>query len=65
MLKIGDFSRLAHVSVKTLRFYDEAGLFAPAAVEPRTGYRFYRAAQLPQLQRILLLRELGCTVAEN
>ena len=65
MLKIGDFSRLAHVSVKTLRFYDEAGLFAPAAVEPRTGYRFYRAAQLPQLQRILLLRELGCTVAET
>ena len=65
MLKIGDFSRLARVSVKTLRFYDQAGLFAPAAVEPRTGYRFYRAAQLPQLQRILLLRELGCTVAET
>ncbi|HUL17780.1 MAG TPA: MerR family transcriptional regulator [Steroidobacteraceae bacterium] len=65
MLKIGDFSRLARVSVKTLRFYDEAGLFAPAAVEPRTGYRFYRAAQLPQLRRILLLRELGCSVADT
>ncbi|HYM28506.1 MAG TPA: MerR family transcriptional regulator [Steroidobacteraceae bacterium] len=65
MLKIGDFSRLARVSIKTLRFYDEAGLFQPAWVEPRTGYRFYRAAQLPALQRILLLRELGCPVAET
>jgi len=65
MLKIGDFSRLARVSVKKLRFYDAAGLFAPAHVQPRTGYRFYRAAQLAQLQRVLLLRELGCSLAET
>jgi DNA-binding transcriptional MerR regulator len=65
MLKIGDFSRLARVSVKKLRFYDAAGVFSPAYVEPRTGYRFYRAAQLPQLQRVLLLRELGCSLAET
>ena len=65
MLKIGDFSRLARVSVKKLRFYDAAGLFVPAHVEPRTGYRFYRAAQLPELRRILLLRELGCSVRET
>jgi DNA-binding transcriptional MerR regulator len=65
MLKIGDFSRLARVSVKKLRFYDAAGLFAPAHVQPRTGYRFYRASQLPQLQRVLLLRELGCSLAET
>lgn len=64
MLKIGDFSRLARVTIKTLRFYDEAGLFHPAFVEPRTGYRFYRAEQLAHLQRILVLRELGCSVAE-
>jgi len=64
MLKIGDFSRLARVSIKTLRFYDAAGLFVPARVEPRTGYRLYSAGQLPQLRRALLLRELGCSVAE-
>src|SRR5690242_9512077 len=64
MLKIGDFSRLARVSVKTLRFYDQAGLFRPAWVEPRNGYRCYRAQQLPELQRIRLLRELGCSIEE-
>jgi DNA-binding transcriptional MerR regulator len=65
MLKIGDFSRLARVSVKKLRFYAAAGVFAPAHVEQRTGYRFYRAAQLPELRRVLLLRELGCSLAET
>lgn len=65
MLKIGDFSRLARVSVKTLRFYDQAGLFRPAWVEPRSGYRFYRAQQLRELKRIRLLRELGCSVEET
>jgi DNA-binding transcriptional MerR regulator len=65
MLKIGDFSRLARVSVKKLRFYAAAGVFAPAHVQQRTGYRFYRAAQLPQLRRVLLLRELGCSLAET
>jgi DNA-binding transcriptional MerR regulator len=64
VLKIGDFSRLARVTIKTLRFYDATGLFHPALVEPRSGYRFYRADQLPVLQRIRLLRELGCSIAE-
>ena len=64
MLKIGDFSRLARVTVKTLRFYDNVGLFRPAFVEPRSGYRFYRANQLLALRHVRLLRELGCSVAE-
>jgi len=64
MLKIGDFSRLARVSVKTLRFYDDAGLFRPAYVEPRSGYRFYRAGQLQALRRVRLLRHLGLSVRE-
>jgi DNA-binding transcriptional MerR regulator/effector-binding domain-containing protein len=64
VLKIGDFSRLARVTIKTLRFYDNAGLFHPAFVEPRSGYRFYSADQLPELQRIRLLREFGCSLAE-
>ncbi|HXY76329.1 MAG TPA: MerR family transcriptional regulator [Steroidobacteraceae bacterium] len=64
MLKIGDFSRLARVTVKTLRFYDDAGLFRPAYVEPRSGYRFYRAEQLRALRRVRLLRHLGLSVRE-
>jgi DNA-binding transcriptional MerR regulator len=64
VLKIGHFSRLAGVTIKTLRFYDDAGLFRPVYVDPVSGYRFYVTSQLPTLQRIRLLRDLGCTVAE-
>jgi len=63
VLRIGDFSRLARVSVKTLRFYAEAGLLLPSHVAC-SGYRYYRAAQLPALRRVRLLRGLGLSVAE-
>jgi DNA-binding transcriptional MerR regulator len=59
MLKIGDFSSLAQISVKTLRYYDESGLLKPVTVDSATGYRFYSAAQLSQLHRILALKDLG------
>lgn len=59
MFRIGDFSRLARVTIKTLHHYDEAGLLQPAHVDPQTGYRYYAAAQLQILQRILLLKDLG------
>ena len=59
MFRIGDFSRLARVSARLLRFYDEIGLFVPAHADRETGYRHYTAAQLPQLNRILVLKELG------
>ncbi len=63
-LRIGAFSRLARVTIKTLRFYDRAGVFPPAWTDPRTGYRYYSSAQLPTIGRIRLLRQLGCSVAE-
>lgn len=59
MLKIGEFSTLAHISVKTLRHYDDVGLLRPAHVEVGTGYRYYSVSQLPRLHRILALRDLG------
>ena len=59
MFRIGDFSRIARVSSRLLRFYDEIGLFAPAHADPQTGYRYYTVAQLEQLNRILVLKELG------
>jgi MerR family regulatory protein len=49
MLKIGDFSSLAQVSIKTLRYYDERRLLSPAHVDSETGYRFYSASQLSRL----------------
>jgi DNA-binding transcriptional MerR regulator len=59
MFRIGDFSRLARVTIRTLHHYDEAGLLQPAHVDHRTGYRYYTATQLQTLQRILLLKDLG------
>ena len=61
---IGAFSRLAQVPVKTLRYYDEIGLFVPADVDPWTGYRRYRAEQLPRLHRLRALKALGFTLDE-
>jgi MerR-like DNA binding protein len=55
MLKIGDFSRLSQVSVKTLRYYDEVGLLKPTQVDQVSGYRYYSVVQLRQLHRILAL----------
>lgn len=59
MLKIGDFSKLSRVTIKTLRFYDEMGLLKPVEVDRFTGYRYYTLDQLPRLNRILALKDLG------
>ncbi len=59
MIKIGDFARLSQVSVATLRHYDERGLLPPVSVDAATGYRYYSVAQLPRLNRILALKDLG------
>lgn len=59
MFRIGDFSRIARVSARLLRFYDEIGLLAPEHADPQTGYRYYTVAQLAQLNRITVLKELG------
>jgi DNA-binding transcriptional MerR regulator len=64
MLKIGDFSRLARVTVKALRYYDELGLLKPAKLDSFTGYRYYSADQLPRLHRIIALKEMGLSLEE-
>lgn len=55
---IGEFSRLTHLSVKTLHHYHEIGLLAPARVDPGSGYRRYETGQVPVAQLIRRLREL-------
>ncbi len=58
VLAIGEFSRVTHLSVRTLRRYHDAGLLEPAVVDPATGYRSYTAGQTPAAQIIHWLREL-------
>jgi DNA-binding transcriptional MerR regulator len=64
MFRVGDFSRLSRVSVKMLRHYDEIGLLRPAWVDPASDYRYYTAEQLPRLNRILALKDLGFTLEQ-
>jgi DNA-binding transcriptional MerR regulator len=64
MFKIRDFSRLTRVSVKMLRHYDELGLLPPARVDPASGYRYYSADQLPRLNRLIALKDLGFSLEQ-
>ena len=63
-LTVGDFSRVTHLSVKTLRHYHEVGLLEPAEVSPVNGYRYYAPDQIPTAQVIVRLRALEMPVAE-
>ncbi|HKX76717.1 MAG TPA: MerR family transcriptional regulator [Acidimicrobiia bacterium] len=64
MFRIGEFAQLAGVSAKALRNYDVRGIFQPAWVDPGNRYRYYSPAQLPELRRVLALRDLGIPLAE-
>jgi DNA-binding transcriptional MerR regulator len=64
MFQIGAFARLAGISAKQLRAYDELRLFRPVWVDPSSSYRYYSPAQLPELRRILALRQLGMPLDE-
>jgi DNA-binding transcriptional MerR regulator len=63
-LAIGDFSRVTHLSVKTLHHYHQVGLLEPAHVNEHTGYRYYSHTQVPTAQVIRRLRDLEMPVAE-
>jgi DNA-binding transcriptional MerR regulator len=62
MLSIGDFSRVTHLSIKTLRHYHDVGLLEPAEVDASTGYRHYALAQVPTAQVIRRFRDLEMPV---
>ena len=62
MFRIGEFSQIARVSGRLLRYYDSLGLLRPVRIDPATGYRYYSADQLPRLNRILALKELGLSL---
>ena len=56
---IGDVAKLMHISIYTLRYYDQIGLFKPAYTDPKTNYRYYEDTQLFQLDWIKSLRSIG------
>ncbi|WP_142099836.1 MerR family transcriptional regulator [Pseudonocardia cypriaca] len=58
LMPIGEFARLARLTVKAVRHYDAEGLLVPASVDPHSGYRYYRAEQVRTATTIALLRGL-------
>lgn len=64
MYRIGEFARIAGVSAKTLRFYDQIGVLKPARIDPITRYRYYAPEQLVELARIISGKELGLSLNE-
>ena len=64
MLKISEFSKLSHLTVKALRFYEKEGLLKPAAVDEWNNYRFYETSQLEAAAKIKSYRQLGLSIEE-
>ncbi|MCQ2054778.1 MAG: MerR family transcriptional regulator [Fibrobacter sp.] len=63
-LKIGEFSQLMQVTVKTLRHYEQIGILKPCEVDQWTGYRYYKLEQMQQLQSIRHLKDVGFSLEE-
>ena len=64
MFRIGEFSRLAQISVRMLRYYDKNDLLKPEKVDDFTGYRYYSPNQIRDLHKIIFLRDLGYNTTE-
>ncbi|MFE9428185.1 MerR family transcriptional regulator [Kitasatospora sp. NPDC006697] len=62
-LTIGAFARACGLSPKALRLYDELGLLRPDRVDPASGYRYYRPAQLDRARLVAHLRRIGVPLA--
>jgi DNA-binding transcriptional MerR regulator len=58
LIKIGDFAKLAGTNLRTLRYYEEIGLLAPAS-RSSGGFRFYRSEDLNRLRMVSSLQRLG------
>lgn len=63
-LKIGAFSQMMQVTVKTLRHYEQKGLLLPCEVDEWTGYRYYCIEQMQRLNTIRQLQSLGFSLDE-
>lgn len=64
LYKIGDFSNISGISIRTLRYYDDIDLFKPKEVDLFTNYRYYTIEQLDDLKLINELKEIGFSLEE-
>lgn len=64
LYKIGMFAAMNHITVKTLRFYEEQGLLMPALIQQENGYRYYTLSQMAVIHQITALKMAGFTLEE-
>ena len=64
LIPIGKMAAINHVTIATLRLYDEKGLLHPRYVDPNTGYRYYDVHQNARLDLIAYMKELGMSLSE-
>lgn len=62
MLRIGEFSTMSKVTIKTLRYYEKEGILTPSFVDEENGYRFYETKQLLTVSKIVSLRQIGMSI---
>lgn len=58
MFKIGDVAKMFHLSIGSLRHYEQIGLLKPEYIDSETGYRYYSIRQFECLNTIRYLRVL-------
>ena len=64
LYRIGEFSKLTGIPIRTLRYYDSIDLFKPSEVDLFTNYRYYKEEQVKDLELINELKEVGFTLEE-
>ena len=64
LYKIGMFAAMNHITVKTLRFYEEQGLLTPAYVDEESGYRYYTMNQMAIIHQITAWKQAGFTIED-
>ncbi|AIQ14020.1 MerR family transcriptional regulator [Paenibacillus durus] len=61
--KVGELAKLTGLTIRTLRYYDQIGLFSPS-YHSHSGHRLYTESDIARLQQILSLKELGLSLDE-
>jgi|SRR5574344_1052215 DNA-binding transcriptional MerR regulator len=64
MYKIGEFSKIVDIPVRTLRYYAEIGIVIPSEIDKFTGYRYYSDDNINECEMIKLLRNLDFSLEE-
>lgn len=64
MYKIGEFSKIVDIPVRTLRFYDQYGVLQPSEIDEFTNYRYYSEEDVIECESIKLLKSLDFTLEE-